>query len=77
MKISTGVPQGAILSPLLYTLYTNNLTHVFDPLIQYADDCSLIISYSNLDNLQKCIDTVSHRITQCSDLKLFFANGSK
>ena len=63
MKICTGVPQGAILSPLLYTLYKNNLTHVFDPLIQYADDCSLIISYSNLDHLQKCIDTVSHRIT--------------
>ena len=44
--LSTGVPQGSILGPLLFNIYVNdikNATQHFN-IIQYADDTSLISS---------------------------------
>ena len=47
-RISTGVPQGAILGPLLFIIYINNLCNASEPfkMIIYADDTTL---YSTLD----------------------------
>ena len=38
-SISTGSPQGALLSPILFTLYTNDCTGTdTTPVIKYSDD---------------------------------------
>ena len=40
LYVSTGSPQGCILSPLLFTLYTHDLvaSHGNNVIIKYADD---------------------------------------
>ena len=44
LPISTGVPQGSILGPLLFLLYVNDIHRASDKLnaILYADDTTLV-----------------------------------
>lgn len=56
-----GVPQGSILGPLLYILYTNELPKVVEKtMVLYADDTSLIFSEESSEDCRMIIsDTVN------------------
>lgn len=58
--VKRGVPQGSILGPLLYILYTNELPSITPNTIQFADDTSVIFSVDSKDNeCEKILSTLS------------------
>ena len=64
LPISSGVPQGSVIGPLLFTLFINDLTDMFDSSTTsklFADDIKIYSEISincNLDMFQIHLDAI-------------------
>ena len=61
-KLEYGVPQGSILGPLLFIMYTSDMTNItkHNKLIVYADDTTVLISGRTLtETKQHCNDILT------------------
>lgn len=70
--ITAGVPQGSVLEPLLYTLFTTDLTDM-SPTIEamFADDTALLASSlyhpQAIADLQSALDKLQSWMTRCKN----------
>ena len=54
-RLKNGVPQGSVLAPLLFNIYTYNLSSMISRKFAYADDLALLHSSENWKHLERTL----------------------
>ena len=69
---NTGTPQGSVISPTLFTIYTNGITSRAEnmTILKYADDTCIIGLISNFSDANMYFSEVARISEQCKSLDL-------
>ena len=78
-KISTGVPQGSILGPLLFLLYINDIENCSEIIsfVMYADDTNAFYSDKNLKSLTNIMQEEMNKVTNWLNVNKLSINTTK
>ena len=62
--ITTGIPQGSTLGPLLYIIYANDLVRISDLALftMFADDTTITIRGKDLDDIERKMNIVLSKV---------------
>ena len=79
MSVSSGVPQGSVLGPLLFTVYINDLCEIVKDckIILYADDIVLYTSHRNLVIVQAKLQRDANNLSDWCTKNLLCVNVKK
>jgi hypothetical protein len=81
MNVTTGVPQGSILGPLLFFLYINDIESCSDILsfvgLLYADDTNAFYSNSCLKTLYNTMQNEMNKVVKWLNANKLSINASK
>ena len=71
LTLSTGAPQGCVLSPALFTLFTHDCTsiHPSNTTVKFADDTTIVGLISD-NNETHYREKVQHLVSWCSESDL-------
>ena len=66
---NTGAPQGTVLAPVLFSIYTNSCSTLFDniPIIKYADDTSIQALIQTNDDLTNYKNEINRFVKWCEE----------
>ena len=55
--LNNGLPQGSVLAPLLFNLYTSDLPQTISRKFIYADDLALTYRHNDFNTLENALST--------------------
>ena len=68
VRVTSGVPQGSILGPLLFLAYVNDIWRNMESTVRlFADDCAIyrkIINNADMEKLQKGLDRLGDWVVE-------------